>query len=76
MEFSFNKRKEIKMAKKAKKKVKNAFNKFLDKNKLTLMSVYIPKTLKAKLKQQAKKRDERMNAIVVRGLEKELKKAA
>lgn len=64
------------MAKKAKKKVKNAFNKFLDANKLSLMSVYIPKTLKAKLRSHAKKTDQRMNAIVVRGLEKELKKAA
>lgn len=64
------------MAKKAKKKKANPFQKFLKSNNYTMMTVYVPKPLKVKLRSYAKKTDEPMNTIVVRGLEKELKKAA
>lgn len=62
------------MAKKVKKLT--PFQKFLKSNNLTTMTIYVPKGLKQKLKQKATKTEERMNTIVVRSLEKELKKAA
>lgn len=63
----------------AKKKTKKSkkitpLQKFLKYNKLTTMTIYMPNTLKIKLKQKAKKTNERMNTIIIRGLEKELKR--
>lgn len=65
------------MAKKKKKvsKISN-FQKYVTKRGLTTTTVYLSKGLHAKLKQRRKKTSEPMNAIIVRGLEKELKKAA